>query len=148
MGLDYGDKTIGVAVSDPLGLMALGVEAITRERETAVRASLRRLDDLIKKFYPVRAIILGFPKNMDNTEGERCEKTLIFKEKLTARFNDIPVVLWDERLSTAGARRTISNKVNEKDVIDEIAAVFILQGYMDMENNLSKRNGERINELR
>ena len=144
LGLDYGDKTIGVAISDPLGVMALGVETIRRERETSIRASLRRLRELIEYYAPVRAIVLGFPKNMNNTQGQRCAKTLEFKNKLTAKFNDIPVILWDERLSTAGAGRTISRNVNKKSVIDEMAAVFILQGYMDSENNMKNRNEEDI----
>ena len=131
LGLDYGDKTIGVAVSDPFGIMALGVETIRRERENALKASLRRLEELICQYYPVSTIVLGFPKNMNNTQGERCAKTLVFKEKLIQNFKSIPVVLWDERLSTAGARRTLSGKVPESAVIDEMAAAFILQGYMD-----------------
>ena len=136
LGLDYGDRTIGVAVSDPLGLMALGVETIRRDRETALRSSLRRLSELIEMYAPVETIVLGFPKNMNNTQGERCAKTLLFKEKLAKRFENIPVVLWDERLSTAGARRALSGNVHEKDVIDEIAAVFILQGFIDRKINL------------
>lgn len=131
VGLDYGDKTIGVAVSDPLGSMALGVETIFRHREQAIRASIRRLAELIDHYAPVSTLVLGFPKNMNNTLSERCTKTMAFKEKLANRFKGIPVVLWDERLSTAGARRTLSGHVSEKAVIDEMAAVFILQGYMD-----------------
>jgi len=131
LGLDFGDKTIGVAVSDPLGIMALGVEIIRRDRESAIKASIRRLKELILQYDPVDTIVLGFPKNMDNTQGERCAKTLAFKEKLQHNFEGISVVLWDERLSTAGARRTLSNYVPEDKVIDEMAAVFILQGYMD-----------------
>ena len=131
LGLDYGDKTIGVAISDPLGIMALGVETIRRERENSLRASFRRLYELTETYSPVEAIVLVFPKNMNNTLGERCEKTLVFKEKLSKRFEGIPVILWDERLSTAGARRTLSGHVPESKVIDEMAAVFILQGYMD-----------------
>ena len=135
LGLDYGDKTIGVAVSDPLGIMALGVETIRRERESATRASFRRLGELMEKYSPVSAVVLGFPKNMNNTLGERCAKTLKFKEKLTRKFEGIQVILWDERLSTAGARRTLSGHVPESKVIDEMAAVFILQGYMDYLGN-------------
>jgi len=135
LGLDYGDKTIGVAVSDPLGIMALGVETIRRDRENALKASMRRLDELICQYEPVSAIVLGFPKNMNNTQGERCAKTLDFKEKLNRKFEGISVVLWDERLSTVGARRTLSGQVSESAVIDEMAAVFILQGYMDYLTN-------------
>ncbi|MCL2420483.1 MAG: Holliday junction resolvase RuvX [Defluviitaleaceae bacterium] len=146
LGLDYGDKTIGVAVSDPLGIMALGVETIHRDREIALRASMRRLDELIRQYAPVDAIALGFPKNMDNTQGERCEKTLAFKEMLEGRFKDIQVILWDERLSTAGARRTLSGHAAEDKVIDEMAAVFILQGYMDyLANNQKIEEKEDVN---
>jgi putative Holliday junction resolvase len=125
LGLDFGDKTIGVAVSDPLGMMALGVETIRRTDANALKPSLRRLGALIAE-YGVATIVLGFPKNMNNTQGERCQKTLAFKARLERTFKGIPVALWDERLSTAGAMRTISNK----SAIDEVAAVLILQGYM------------------
>jgi len=131
IGLDYGDKTIGVAVSDPLGIMPLGVETIFRNRENALKSSVRRLKELFEHYSPVSTIVLGFPKNLNNSQGERCAKTLIFKEVLDQNFKDIEIVLWDERLSTAGARRTLIGQVNEKSVIDEMAAVFILQGYMD-----------------
>jgi len=137
IALDYGDKTIGVAVSKES--VALGVETIRRDRENVLRASLRRLAELIEQ-YDVSAIVLGFPKNMNNTEGERCAKTLVFKKTLEERFKNIPVILWDERLSTAGARRALSGNIEEKAVIDEMAAVFILQGYID------KKRKEEINE--
>ena len=139
LGLDYGDKTIGVAVSDPLGLMPLGVETIRRNRETALRSSFRRLKELIEYYKPVSTIVLGLPKNMNNSQGERCAKTLAFKEQLAKQIEGIEIVLWDERLSTAGARRTLSGQVNEKSVIDEMAAVFILQGYMDFLANKNKK---------
>jgi len=126
IGLDYGDRTIGVAVSDPLGIMPLGVETIRRDRENALRSSIRRLKELSEAYAPVGAIVLGYPKNMNNSQGERCKKTLAFKKKLECSFN-MPIVLWDERMSTVGASRTLSVKKH----IDEMAAVFILQGYMD-----------------
>jgi len=127
IGLDYGDKTIGVAVSDPLGTMALGVETIRRTDVKDLKSSFLRLSSLLSKYAPVTTIVLGYPKNLDNTEGERCKKTLAFKTRLERNFKAVAVELWDERLSTAGARRTISNMA----AIDEMAAVFILQGYMD-----------------
>ena len=135
LALDYGDKTIGVAVSDPLGIMPLGVETIRRDRETALRGSMRRLAELVSEYAPVETIVLGLPKNMNNSHGERATKTISFKDKLVKHFPDIPIILWDERLSTAGARRTLSGNVREKDVIDEMAATFILQGYMDYLEN-------------
>jgi putative Holliday junction resolvase len=128
LALDYGDKTIGIAVSDPTGRIALGLETLRRTDEKSLKASLRRLGELIA-LYEVKTIVLGFPKNMDNSQGRRCEKTLAFKTKLERNFK-IPTVLWDERLSTAGAWRTLSHP--EK--IDETAAVLILQGYIEKES--------------
>ena len=105
MGLDYGSKTIGVAISDPLGLTAQGIEIIRREEENKLRKSLRRIEELIKE-YQVEEIVLGFPKNMNNTVGERAEKSLEFKEMLEKRTG-LPVVMWDERLTTMAADRTL-----------------------------------------
>ena len=137
MGLDYGSKTIGVAVSDPLGLTAQGVEIIRREEENKLRKSLRRIEELVKQ-YEVEELVLGFPKNMNNTIGERAEKSLQLKETLEKRLG-LPVVMWDERLTTVAAERTLmeSNvrRENRKKYIDKIAAVFILQGYLDAESN-------------
>ena len=99
MGLDYGSKTIGVAVSDPLGLTAQGVEIIRREEENKLRKSLRRVEELVKK-YEVEKIVLGFPKNMNNTIGERAEKSWQLKETLERRLG-LPVVMWDERLTNS-----------------------------------------------
>ncbi|MCL2398326.1 MAG: Holliday junction resolvase RuvX [Defluviitaleaceae bacterium] len=147
LGLDFGSKTIGVAVSDPLGIMALGLETIRRDRENAIKPSIRRLTELVGQYEPVDAIVLGFPKNMNNTLGERCTKTLAFKEKLDRNLKGIPVILWDERLSTAGARRTLSGHVQEKMVIDEMAAVFILQGYMDYLKNCNKKEVDQHDRL-
>jgi len=140
LGLDYGDKTIGVAVSDPLGVMALGVETIRRNDENALKASIARLRELVRQ-YAIKGFVLGFPKNMDGSQGERCDKTLAFKAKLEKNFKSIPVTLWDERLSTAGAQRTLSGLVPVRDVIDEMAAVFILQGYMDFLEKRGNHSG-------
>ena len=132
MGLDYGSKTIGVAVCDPLGITAQGVETIPRKTENKLRQSLARIEEIIKE-YDVEKIVLGFPKNMNNTLGERAEKTLEFKEMLERRTN-LEVILWDERLSTVEAERTLieSNvrRENRKQYIDKIAATFILEGYL------------------
>ena len=105
MGLDYGSKTIGVAVSDPMGLTAQGIETITREEENKLRKSLRRIEELAEQ-YQVGEIVLGFPKNMNNTIGERAEKALQLKETLERRLG-LPVVMWDERLTTVEAERTL-----------------------------------------
>ncbi len=134
LGLDYGDKTIGVAVSDPFGWTAQGVEIIKRTNENEYKKSLARLAELIAQ-YEVEKIVLGFPKNMDNTEGPRCEKTRAFKERLERRFQNIPVILWDERMSTIAAERSLleadMSRAKRKNVIDKMAAVHILQGFLD-----------------
>lgn len=137
MGLDYGSKTIGVAISDPLGLTAQGIEIIRREEENKLRKSLRRIEELIKE-YQVEEIVLGFPKNMNNTIGERAEKSLQLKQTLERRCK-LPVIMWDERLTTVEANRTLmESKVrreNRSKYVDMIAAVFILQGYLDSKAN-------------
>lgn len=139
MGLDFGSKTVGVAVSDGLGLTAQGVEIIRRTSENKLRQTLARIESLIGE-YDVGKIVLGFPKNMNNTIGERAEKTLAFKEMLERRTG-LPIVMWDERLTTVAADRVLIEagvrRENRKGYVDEIAAVFILQGYLDskgMEN--------------
>ena len=106
LGLDYGDKTIGVAVSDPFGWTAQGVEIIRRENPAEYKKSLRRLGELIEEYH-AEAIVLGYPKNLDNSEGERCEKTKAFCERLKNRFPKTEVVLWDERFSTVAAERAL-----------------------------------------
>lgn len=133
MGLDYGSKTVGVAVSDLLGITAQGVETIERKDENKLRQTLARIEALVQE-YEVEKIVLGFPKNMNNTIGERAQKSLEFKEKLERRIG-IPVIMWDERLTTVEAERTLmeSNvrREDRKKYVDKIAAVFILQGYLD-----------------
>lgn len=133
MGLDFGSKTIGVAISDPLGLTAQGIEIIRRKSENKLRRSLARIEALILE-YDVSSIVLGFPKNMNNTIGERCEKTLEFK-KAVERRTGLPVALWDERLTTVEAERTLIEgevrREERKQFIDKLAAVLILQGYLD-----------------
>lgn len=133
MGLDYGSKTVGVAISDPLGITAQGIETIERKEENKLRKTLARIEELVKE-YEVEKIVLGFPKNMNNTIGERAEKSLEFQAMLERRIG-IPVIMWDERLTTIEAERTLmeSNvrRENRKKYVDKIAAVFILQGYLD-----------------
>ena len=134
LGLDFGDKTIGVAVSDPLGWTAQGVEIIKRDNPQEFKKCMRRLSELIEQ-YQVEEIVLGYPKNLDNTEGERCEKTKVLAQKLAGRFPKIPLVLWDERFSTIAAERSLRlaelSHEKRKSVIDKMAAVHILQGYLD-----------------
>ena len=137
MGLDYGSKTIGVAISDPLGLTAQGIEIIRREEENKLRKSLRRIEALIAE-YQVEEIVLGFPKNMNNTIGERAEKSLQLKETLEKRCG-LPVIMGEERLTTVEANRTLMEsgvrRENRSKYVDMIAAVFILQGYLDAKAN-------------
>lgn len=137
LGLDYGSKTVGVAVSDRLGLTAQGLEIIRRERESKLRRTCARIEEIIDAYHVTR-IVLGFPRNMDHSVGERAKKTLEFKEMLEAR-TDLPVDLWDERLTTVAADRTLEeagiSREHRKDHVDRIAAVLILQGYLDRKNS-------------
>ena len=133
MGLDFGSRTVGVAISDPLGITAQGIEIIRRERESMLRHTLSRLEELIVE-YQVDEIVLGFPKNMNDTVGERAQKSLEFKDKLERRTG-LPVTMWDERLTTVAADRAMIEagirRENRKEYVDKLAAVFILQGYLD-----------------
>lgn len=140
MGLDYGTKTVGVAISDALKITAQGIETIQRKEENKLRKTCARIEQLIKE-YEVEKIVLGFPKHMNNDVGERAEKSLEFKAMLERRTG-LEVVMWDERLTTVVAERTLIEssvrRENRKQYVDKIAAVFILQGYLDL---LSMRNG-------
>ena len=139
MGLDFGSKTVGVAVSDPLGITAQGIEIVRRTSENKLRKTLARIEELVTE-YEVTEIVLGFPKNMNNTIGERAEKSLAFKEMLERRTG-LPVVMWDERLTTVAANRTLIEggvrRENRKDCVDMLAAVYILQGYLDSRERTS-----------
>ena len=134
MGLDYGSKTVGVAVSDSLLL------TICRAQENKLRQTLARIKVLCGE-YEVEEIVLGFPKNMNNTIGDRAEKSLEFAEMLKKRTG-LPIVMWDERLTTVEANRTLMEigvrRENRKEYVDKIAAVFILQGYLDSRSNRSE----------
>ena len=133
LGLDFGSKTVGVAISDELLYTAQGVEIIRRKSQGKLRQTLARIDELVQQ-YGVEYIVLGYPKNMNNTEGERCQKTQEFAEMLKKRTG-LNVVLWDERLSTVSADRVMMEsgirRENRKEFVDEIAAMFILQSYLD-----------------
>lgn len=133
MGLDFGSKTVGVAVSDGLLLTAQGLEIIRRKEENKLRRTLARIEELILE-YEVGEIVLGLPINMNATEGERARLTLEFREKLERRTG-LPVVMWDERLTTVAADKAMMEagirKENRKEYVDMIAAVLILQGYLD-----------------
>ena len=133
LGLDFGSKTVGVAVSDGLLLTAQGVETIERKDESKLRKTCARIEELIAE-YEVTEIVLGLPKNMNNTEGERVEKTKAFGEMLERRTG-LPVHYWDERLTTVAAEQILMEsgvrRDNRKAVIDKVAAGLILQGYLD-----------------
>ena len=133
IGLDFGSRTVGVAVSDPLGLTAQGLEIIRRTSENKLRRTLARIEEIAKE-YQADTIVLGLPKNMNNTLGERAEKSLEFKEMLERRTG-LPVIMWDERLTTVAANRTLIEsgvrREHRKEYVDMIAAVYILQGYLD-----------------
>ena len=126
MGLDYGTKTVGVAVSDPLGITAQAVETVTRKDENKLRKTLARIESLATE-YGVEKFVIGFPKHMNNDIGERGE--------MLKRRTGIEIVMWDERLTTVEAERTLMEsgvrRENRKQYVDQIAAVFILQGYLD-----------------
>ncbi len=145
MGLDFGSKTVGVAVSDPLMVTAQPVEIIRRKEENKLRQTYARIEELVKE-YGVEYIVLGYPKNMNNTVGERAEKTEDFMANLKRRTG-LEVVLWDERLTTVAADRAMIEgglrREERKEYVDMIAAVFILQGYMDslaVKNRMAEDN--------
>ena len=133
LGLDFGSKTVGVAVSDGLLLTAQGVETIERKDENKLRKTCARIEELIAE-YEITEIVLGLPKNMHNTEGERVEKTKAFGEMLERRTG-LPVHYWDERLTTVAAEQILMEsgvrRENRKAVIDKVAAGLLLQGYLD-----------------
>ncbi|MBQ0028371.1 MAG: Holliday junction resolvase RuvX [Lachnospiraceae bacterium] len=133
LGLDFGSKTCGVAVSDPLFITAQGLEIIRRDKPNHLRKTLSRIEQIIVE-YEISEIVLGYPKNMDDSEGERVELTKEFMEMLERRTG-LKVTLWDERLTTVAADRLMMEvgvrRENRKDYVDQIAATFILQGFLD-----------------
>ena len=135
MGLDFGSVTAGVAISDPLGITAQEIETITRKHPDKLRKTYARIEALVAE-YNVGKIILGFPVNMNNTEGFRAVETRKVKEDLL-RSTGLPVVMWDERLTTVEADRILEEcsvaRKNRKKYIDQVAAAIILQNYMDAE---------------
>ena len=145
MGLDFGAKTVGVAVSDPLLVTAQGIEIIRRKDENKLRQTLARIEELILA-YQVEEIVLGLPKNMNDTLGARVELTNEFKEKLERRTG-LPVHMWDERLTTVAADKAMMEagirRENRKEYVDKIAAVFILQGYLDLR---SRKKQEEVSD--
>ena len=140
MGLDFGSKTVGVALSDPLLITAQGLEIIRRKEENKLRQTLARIEELVLE-YQVETIVLGLPKNMNDTMGDRAEKSIEFKEMLERRTG-LAVVLWDERLTTVAADKVMMEagirREERRDYVDSIAASFILQGYLDFLKNQEK----------
>lgn len=140
LGLDVGDKTVGVAASDLLGLTAQGIKTI---RRTSIQSDLEELGKIISEL-DAKILVIGLPKNMNGTEGERCEVVRNFAEKVQKKFPKVKQVFWDERLSTVAAEKfligaaDVSRKKRKK-VIDKMAAVYILQGFLD-----SRRGKEEI----
>ena len=136
LGLDYGTKTVGVAISDALMITAQPVETITRKSANKLRQTLARIESIIEE-YEVERIVLGYPKNMNNTIGERAEATEEFQEALERRTG-LEVVLWDERLTTTVSERVLIaggvRRENRKAVVDQMAAVLILQSYLDWQS--------------
>lgn len=133
MGLDFGSKTVGVAISDPLLITAQGITTICRKGENKLRQTLAQIETLIEE-YEVSEIVLGDPKHMNAEEGERSRLSGGFKEMLERRTG-LPVILWDERLTTVAAEKALMEanvrREHRKEYVDKIAAVFILQGYLD-----------------
>lgn len=133
MGLDFGSKTVGVAISDPLLITAQGITTIRRKGENKLRQTLAQIEALIEE-YKVSEIVLGNPRHINGEEGERSRLSREFQEMLERRTG-LPVVLWDERLTTAAAEKTLIEanvrREHRKEYVDKIAAVLILQGYLD-----------------
>lgn len=131
LSLDIGNKTIGLALSDPLGLTAQGLETI---RRSILREDLQKLGAVVER-YSVETFVVGLPKNMNGSEGERCQLVRAFAKHLRAEFPTVEIVFWDERLSTVAAERSLLeadvSRAKRRKVIDKMAAVYILQGYLD-----------------
>ena len=133
MGLDYGAKTVGVAISDAMLMTAQPLETVRRERSNKLRQTLARIEQLIDE-YEVDKIVLGFPKKLNNEEADRCERTKEFGDMIERRTG-LEIIYWDERLTTVAADAVLDEggvrKENRKEFIDKIAASLILQGYLD-----------------
>ncbi|PIC72036.1 Holliday junction resolvase RuvX [Sporosarcina sp. P16b] len=136
MGLDVGSKTVGIAISDSLGWTAQGIETIKID-EAVGSLGMKRVKQLTEE-YEVTEFVVGYPKNMNNTIGPRGEASEQYAEKLREKFG-LPVILWDERLTTMAAERVLIeadvSRKKRKSVIDKMAAVMILQGYLDSQKN-------------
>ena len=141
LGLDYGEKYVGVAVSDPSGVLASPLESVYRKEENKFRKTYAHIEEIVRE-YGVEKIIVGLPKNMNNTEGDSAARCREFAANVERRTG-LPVVLWDERLSSISANRVLMEtgvrRENRKEFIDKIAAGIILQNYLDFEANGSEQ---------
>ncbi|MCQ2400887.1 MAG: Holliday junction resolvase RuvX [Lachnospiraceae bacterium] len=148
IGLDFGSKTVGVAVSDPMKVIASPLETIVRDRESKMRPTYRRILEIASQT-EAEIIVVGDPVNMDGSRGERAEKSAAFAEELRYRLEcegmDIPVVMWDERLTTISADEILSEAEvavkDRKTYIDKIAAAFILEDWMKNNRKEEEKNG-------
>lgn len=140
MGLDYGSVTVGVAVSDPLKITAQGLETIRRPQENKLRKTLARIEQLIEE-YEVELVVLGYPKHMNNSIGERCQKTEEFADMLRRRTG-IEIVFEDERLTTVEAYNAMIEgglrREKRAEIVDTVAATLILEGYLEKRRNLNE----------
>lgn len=131
LALDVGDRTVGIAASDALGFTAQGVETIRRK---SLQQDLHRLQELMEQ-YETKTLVVGLPKNMDGTQGERCDIVRAFAEEIKKVVPEVKIIFWDERLSTVAAAKSLIaadvSRAKRRKVIDKMAAVFILQGYLD-----------------
>jgi putative Holliday junction resolvase len=134
LSVDYGDKNIGLAVSDENRIIATGLETIRRDNPESFKGPILRIREIIRE-YNITLIVLGYPKNMDGTEGFRCAKTLEFKDRLRRNFKSMDIVLWDERLSSVAVEKEMDSAglsfSLQREIVDKMAAVYILQGYME-----------------
>ena len=145
MGLDFGAKTVGVAISDPLGITAQPLEVVWRKSESKLRQTYARIEELAAE-YQVERFVVGLPKHMNDEEGDRAALSREFAQNLERR-SGIETVMWDERLSTVAAERVLTEtgirKEKHKEHIDAVAASFILQSYMDYLKNQAEEVWKR-----
>lgn len=135
LGIDFGESRIGIAISDPMGWTAQGLETV--KSKESLKKAMARIMEIINQ-YQVKEIVVGYPLNMNGTKGPRTERTEDFIQKLSG-MGDFNIIKWDERLTTVSAHRTMNElgvkASNKKNIVDTMSAVFILQGYLDRQAN-------------
>ncbi len=135
LGIDFGESRIGIAISDPMGWTAQGLETV--KSKESIKKAMARIMEIINQ-YQVKEIVVGYPLNMNGTKGPRTERTEDFIQKLS-EMGDFSIIKWDERLTTVSAHRTMNElgvkASNKKNIVDTMSAVFILQGYLDRQAN-------------